>query len=143
MRVKEVIVESLLSALVQQDQSERQQYQTFVKTQAGGDWNKGAQMYARAKRRPANDIFGERARLNKFIQTKFDFATFTPEDWNNYWTLAQHCDFDRNFQKQALAAIEQNLGQDSEQYKYLYDRISCGLTGKQKFGTQDVCQLDK
>lgn len=143
MRIREVVKESLLSALVQKDQQERQQYQNFVKSKASGDWNKGATLYAQAKHRPANDIFGERARLNQFIQAQFDFSKFGPEDWDHYWTLAQHCDFDRNFQKKALQKIEQHLGTESEQYKYLYDRISCGLTGKQKFGTQDVCQLDR
>lgn len=142
MKVNEILSESVLSNLVQQDQSERQQYQTFVKTKAGGDWDKGAELYAQWKHRPADDIFGERARLTRFISTQFDFSKFSPEDWNNYWTLAQHCDFDRNFQKQALAVIAKSLGQNSEQYKYLHDRISCGLTGKQQFGTQDICQID-
>jgi predicted transcriptional regulator len=69
---------------------------------------------------------------------KFDFDKFTDEDWDNYWLLAQHCDDNRDFQKNALSIIKKYQGTDHSHYKYLYDRISMGLTGKQKYGTQNV-----
>ena len=100
-------------------------------------------MYAQLKKRPSNDIFGDTERLNQFIETKFDFTKFTNDDWDNYWLLAQHCDHNRNFQKQALATIAKYQGTDHSHYKYLYDRISCGTTGQQKYGTQDVCGKDR
>ena len=127
-----------LSSLVAQDQSERNEYKNFVKSQAGGDWTKGAKMYARFKKRPSNDIFGDATRLNQFMKMKFDFDKFTDEDWDNYWLLAQHCDDNRDFQKNALSIIKKYQGTDHSHYKYLYDRISMGLTGKQKYGTQNV-----
>ena len=94
-----------LQSWVNQDQAERNEYAQFVKSKAGDDWNKGAKMYAQLKKRPSNDIFGDTERLNQFIETKFDFTKFTNDDWDNYWLLAQHCDHNRNFQKQALAKI--------------------------------------
>jgi hypothetical protein len=127
-----------LSSMVNQDQSERNEYKNFVKSQAGGDWSKGAKMYAQLKKRPSNDIFGDASRLNQFMKMKFDFDKFTNEDWDNYWLLAQHCDDNRDFQKNALSIIKEYQGTDNSHYKYLYDRISMGLTGKQKYGTQNV-----
>ena len=142
MKAADFIVESALSSLVSQDQSERQEYQNFIKTKAGGDWDKGAQLYAQSKGRTPDDIFGEKQRLSQFMSTKFDFNTFIEKDWKNYWLLAQHCDFNRKFQKQALGIIQKYLGVDNDEYKYLYDRVSCGLNGTQKFGTQDHCNKD-
>jgi len=130
--------ESSLASMVSQDQAERNEYSQFVKSQAGGDWTQGAKMYAQLKKRPANDIFGDASRLNQFMKMTFDFDKFTDEDWDNYWLLAQHCDDNRNFQKQALATIKKYQGTEHSHYKYLYDRISVGLTGKQKYGTQNI-----
>lgn len=142
MLINEILVENLLATLVAQDQKERKNYQAFVQAKAGGDYTRGAKLYAQAKNRPANDVFGERSRLAQFINTKFDYSKFSKTDWENYWLLAQHCDFNRPFQQQALKLIQQYLGAESEEYQYLYDRISCGLTGTQKYGTQDGCSKD-
>jgi predicted transcriptional regulator len=127
-----------LSSIVNQDQAERNEYKNFVTSKANGDWNKGAEMYAQLKKRSSDDIFGDAERLNQFMKMKFDFNKFTDKDWDNYWLLAQHCDTNRNFQKQALAIIKKYQGEDNSHYKYLYDRISVGLTGKQKYGTQNI-----
>ena len=142
MRIKEILIENVLSSLVSIDQKERQEYQNFVKEKANGDWFKGALLYAKYKKRPQNDIFGERERLQNFTQMNFNFDDFSDEDWKNYWLLTQHCDFDRNFQQKALTLIQQYKGTDSTLYQYLYDRISCGLNGTQKYGTQQVCRKD-
>lgn len=131
-----------LASMEYQDQAERNKYRKFVKSKAGGDWTKGAQMYAQLKGRPGNDIFGDSERQARFIKMTFDFDKFTDKDWHNYWMMAQHCDNNRNFQRQALATIEKYLGQDHSHYHYLYDRISCGTTGTQKYGTQDGCNID-
>jgi hypothetical protein len=97
-------------------------------------------MYAQLKDRPDDDIFGDAARLNQFMTMRFDFDKFTNNDWNNYWLLAQHCDTDRNFQKKALAIIKKYQGTENSHYKYLYDRISMALNGKQKYGTQNITE---
>jgi hypothetical protein len=135
------LLESQLSSLVDADQRERNEYANFVKTKAAGDWEKGAKMYAELKNRSTDDIYGEIQRLKPFTQTKFNFESFTKEDWDDYFLLAQHCDFDRKFQQQALSIITKYEGQGSH-FKYLSDRISCGLSGTQKYGTQDICDKD-
>ena len=140
MRISEILLENILSSFVDTDQKERQEYQSFVKTKANGDYNLGAKLYAKMKNRPANDLFGEHQRLKQFTKMAFDFNSFSESDWKNYWLLAQHCDFDRKFQQKALNIIEKFLGQNSEEYKYLYDRISCSMNGSQKYGTQTVCE---
>lgn len=133
---------SFLNHLVQKDQQERQQYQQFVKTKMNGDYDEGAKVWAKKKNRSVDDIFGERQRQEKFMKVDFDFSQFTESDWEKYWLIAQHCDWNRGFQKKALQAIKQYLGNDNELYKYLYDRISCGVSGSQRYGTQDICNKD-
>lgn len=130
------------SSLVNQDQAERNEYSQFVKSQANGDWARGAKMYAQSKNRSNDDIFGEKERLQQFMKMKFDFDKFNDADWDDYWLLSQHCDSDREFQKHALATIKKYQGKDHKNYQYLYDRISCGLTGSQRYGTQNVCKID-
>ena len=142
MRINELLFESQLASLVAQDQKERSEYQRFVQTQTNGDWSKGAELYAKIKHRSPDDIFGEKERLIQFTKMSFDFSNFDESDWNNYWLLSQHCDFDKKFQQQALKNIQKYKGQNSNEYKYLYDRISCGLNGTQTFGTQTVCKKD-
>ena len=130
-----------LKRLTDLDQTERAEYSRFVKTQAGGDWDKGARLYAARKGRAEDDIFGERAKLQKFVATKFDFAAFGEDDWSRYWLLAQHCDFDRNFQKEALRVLAQ-FQPSSDNFKFLADRTSCAMSGTQKYGTQAICAKD-
>ena len=137
--VDDQLIEGVLSSLVVDDQRERQEYQQFVQTRAGGDWNKGAQMYAAAKKRHGDDLFGDAARLKTVMSAKLDFGSFAEQDWNDYWLLSQHADAYPQFQQQALANIEQHLGQDNDYYRYLADRISCAANGTQKYGTQDIC----
>lgn len=144
MRSNEFLYKSnnVLAKLAQQDQSERRRYQDFVKTKINNNWELGAKLYAKSHNRQSDDIFDDRKRLNQFLKMKFDFSTFSKEDWHNYWLLAQHLDWDRAFQKQALNNILKYLGKESEEYKYLYDRIQCGTSGTQTFGTQDICDKD-
>lgn len=131
--------DSQLAVLVAQDQKERNEYKNFVQTKANGDWDEGAKLYAKLKNRNPDDIFGEKERLIRFTKMNFDFKSFNDNDWDNYWLLAQHCDFDISYQQQALKTIKKYRGQESNHYKYLYDRISCSLNGTQKFGTQNIC----
>jgi hypothetical protein len=131
-----------LASMYARDQAERNEFEKLVHSKAGGDYTKGAQMYAQLKGRPRDSIFGDEERQNRFMKMKFDFDTFTDDDWNNYWMMAQHCDKNRDFQRQALAAIEKYQGQDHSHYHYLSDRISCGTTGTQKYGTQNGCNID-
>jgi len=133
------VAEGQFDSLIKSDQAERNAYKKFVADRAGGDWKKGAQLYAKLKNRPADDIFGDDARLQQFMRIKFDFANFTKQDWRDFWLLSQHADAYPGFQQQALDAIQKHLGQDNDYYRYLADRISCAATGQQKYGTQDIC----
>lgn len=147
---KQGVAEDLdqLSQMFTRDQAERNEFKTLVKTKAGGDYVKGGDMYAQLKNRPRNDIFGGLDNQDRFMKMKFDFDKFTNDDWDHYWMMALHSDQDRDFQRQALATIEKYEGQDprpdqeESHYQYLYDRISCGTTGTQKYGTQDICNID-
>lgn len=130
-----------LQRLADSDQAERSTYQQFVKSFAGGDWDRGARLFAASKGRAEDDIFCERTKLQNFIAIKFDFTTFSEQDWKNYWILAQHCDFDRNFQKEALSVLAK-FQRESDNFKYLSDRISCAEAGIQKYGTQTICVKD-
>ena len=130
--------EQSLSSMAGQDQAERNAYEAWVEAQPGATM--GAEMgakYAQLKNRSKYDLFGDAVRQDKFMKMKFDFDKFTDKDWKNYWTLAQHCDKNRDFQKNALSIIKKYQGTDHKNYKFLYDRISMGLTGKQKYGTQN------
>jgi len=132
-------VEGRFDSLIKSDQAERKAYKKFVAARAGGNWKLGAELYAKRNNRPANDIFGDDARLQEFMRIKFDFGSFTNQDWEGFWLLSQHADAYPGFQQQALRAIEKHLGQDNDHYRYLADRISCAKTGQQKYGTQDIC----
>jgi hypothetical protein len=131
-----------LRAFVSADQAERNEYKNFVSTKADGDYTLGAKLWAAKKKRPANDVFGDLARQKTFMKMKFIFNKFTKQDWNDYWIMSQHCDHSRQFQQHALDVIKQYLGVNHSHYKYLSDRISCGLYGTQKYGTQDGCDKD-
>ena len=148
MKITEILRENTLRAFAAQDQEERNEFRDFVHTQAGGDFEQGAKLWAAKKKRPANDIFGDLARQQQFMKMKFDFDKFTEQDWFDYWITAQHCDDFRQFQQQALSIIKRYLGPDyadsegNNYYKLLSDRISCGFTGTQTYGTQDMCDKD-
>ena len=148
MKITEILRENTLRAFAAQDQEERNEYGNFVRTQAGGDFEQGAKLWAAKKKRPADDIFGDLARQQQFMKMKFDFDKFTEQDWADYWIIAQHCDHSRQFQQQALSIIKRYLGTDHAYYKennyyeFLSDRISCGLTGTQTYGTQTMCNKD-
>jgi hypothetical protein len=133
----QLVIENNLEVWAKADQQERNAYQTFVNSKAGGDYKKGAQGYAQLKGRSADDVFGDDARIRSFMNTQFDFSKFTQKDWDNYWLLAQHSDKYIDFQKQALKNI-QMYDPDKSHYEYLFDRIQKALTGKQTYNTQNV-----
>lgn len=127
-----------MADLVKQDQKERKDYQTFIKQKAKGDWETGVKLWIAHKKRSADDVFGEKKRLAQFTKADLDFPSFDDDDWENYWLLCQHCDFNLAFQKKALQNIKKHLGTNNEHYKYLSDRISMATSGRQKYGTQDM-----
>jgi hypothetical protein len=127
-----------IQSVVKRDQNERHEYSEFARR--FDDWEQAASAYAAQKGRPRDDVFGERAEQERFINRakKFQFENFSRQDWNDFWLISQHCDWNIPFQKWALQQIEQNLGQDNTEYRYLYDRISKATNGTQRYGTQNV-----
>ena len=132
-----------LSDLVFRDQNIRHQFQFFMEEYKNQD--EGLREWIKNNNTSRDDVFNERAYLLEFIKyTKlFHYSEFDECDWNNFWLLSQHCDFDRLFQQQAIKIIQQYQGIEHQHYKYLHDRISCGLYGIQKYNTQDICELDQ
>jgi len=127
-----------LRSLVQTDQDTRNEWKKRMDESGGWSEDLAAQ-YADEKGTSPDDLFGERQRLEKFTQYKFNFDTFSKDDWNNYWLLAQHCDFNLDFQKSALKNIERYLGRNSKEFQYLTDRILCAQNKPQIYGTQNTC----
>lgn len=61
----------------------------------------------------------------------------------NAWLLVQHADDDPIFQLRVLKLMEPLVATkevDGENYALLYDRVMLPLTGKQRYGSQFVCQ---
>lgn len=59
----------------------------------------------------------------------------------NFWLIAQHCDFDVNFQKKVLKVMKKELNKNnvnSRNYAYLYDRVKKNENKSQLYGTQMV-----
>ena len=132
-----------LASLAQDDQRERSAYAAFVRNQMDGNWDAASRAWATQKGRSPQDIFGDHDRLQRFMTMTFEFSMFKPVDWEHYWILAQHADRYRAFQKQALEILRRHLGTTHEHYRYLADRISCGESGTQQYGTQHVCRRDR
>jgi len=92
-----------------------------------------------------DDLFNDQQRQKEF-KTLFsslseeDFNNFADQDWKNLWLVAQHADNDRELQRRVGYILKKHKRQ--EEYKYIADRISCGESGEQKYGTQDICEKD-
>ena len=130
----------ILSQMAKEDQLERNEYNNLVHNEFYGDYEKGGDEYSKIKNRDRDDIFGDRDRLSNFIKMNFDFDSFNRKDWDNYWILSQHSDQFPEFQEEALKIIKKYLGDEDDNFKYLYDRISCKKNGRQKYGTQYICE---
>ncbi|WP_375243172.1 DUF6624 domain-containing protein [Sphingomonas parapaucimobilis] len=62
------------------------------------------------------------------------------------WLLVQHADADPAFQLTVLRAMEPlltNGDMSKTDYAYLYDRVMLKITGKQRYGTQAMCDNGK
>ena len=89
MKITEIIMENTLRAFAALDQAERNEFEEFLKSQAGRDNTQSAKLWAAKKKRPANDIFGDLARQRQFMKMKFDFDKFTEQDWYDYWKIGR------------------------------------------------------
>ena len=86
-----------------------------------------------------DDMFGDKSRHAQILSlpNRLDWGKMTEDDWHNLALLTQHMDSEPGFQAQMLKIFRKWRGEESSQYQYLADRISCRETGTQQFGTQD------
>ena len=86
-----------------------------------------------------DDMFGDKSRKEQILSLpdRLDWGSLTEDDWHNLAVLSQHMDGAPDFQVRMLKIFRQWRGEESSQYQYLADRISCRETGTQRFGTQD------
>ena len=131
----------LLKQVVTTDQSARKEYSAHMQKH-GGDWKAARKSWIAQKKTSPGDIFGDRAGHKKIKKAEphFDHSKFSGKDWHHYWLHAQHSDQDPAYQRHALGVIKKHLGSEHAHYKYLHDRISCSTKGKQRYGTQDICE---
>jgi hypothetical protein len=134
-----------LKRLSDSDQELRNKWGTKLK-KAGG-WSKElAAEFAKEHNTTTNDLFNDYERQREFESlfnslSEEDLTKFSDEDWNSLWLLAQHADHNRDLQITVRDVLKAN-GRE-EEYKYIADRISCGKSGSQKYGTQDICEKDE
>jgi hypothetical protein len=137
-----------LVTLVQGDQRLRQEWQKTVNAEGGfaalgadkDRWDAVRSEFMRAHGTTDDDMFGDKSRAEQILSLpdRLDWGSLTADDWHNLALLTQHMDGAPTFQKRMLTIFLKWRGEDSSQYQYLHDRISCRETGTQRFGTQDA-----
>jgi len=126
-------LEKELSTLVSSDQSGRNKYKEYLKKYT--NWQDAAASYASDTGADKNDLFGDAGRISKaqsLIKKHLDVILSNKDILNNAWLLVQHMDNDVKFQTWFLSKLPKN----SENYRYLYDRVMVNLERKQKYNTQ-------
>jgi hypothetical protein len=84
-----LIDSAYIQSVVKRDQDERHEYSEFARR--FDDWEQAASAYATQKGRPNDDVFGERAEQEKFIDKakRFQFDKFSRQDWNDFWLMGR------------------------------------------------------
>ena len=119
------------------DQAPRNQYMQLIQ-QLNGDWQAAQQKWI-AQGNDPNDMFGDistgrGANAKTFIQQNIETIKQSPEATKAAWLLVQHMDYDVQFQQWFL----QHLNPETEDYKYLSDRVNVNTGQPQQYGTQNV-----
>ncbi len=133
-----------LKSLRDSDQELRNKWAAKM-NKAGGYSKELASEFAGEYGTTTDDLFNDQQRQKEF-KTLFsslseeDFNNFADQDWKNLWLVAQHADNDRELQRRVGYILKKHKRQ--EEYKYIADRISCGESGEQKYGTQDICEKE-
>ena len=133
-----------LKHLGDSDQALRNKWAVKMK-KAGGFSKELAAEFAKEHGTTTDDLFKDAERQKEFESlfnslSEENFNNFTDDDWNNLWLLAQHADANRGIQREVRDILKRYNRQ--EEYKYIADRVSCGESGEQKYGTQDICERD-
>ena len=144
-------VEVQLSKLRAIDQKERNELSKYYKQVGKGKKFKTAEdalrQYRLDKKIPPSQknvftiLTPQLKKVVSYIDQKKLWSKISDQAWDDLWLVTQHSDDDRAFQKEVLAKIKQFPHEKQKtHYQYLSDRISCAETGKQKYGTQDICE---
>jgi hypothetical protein len=120
-----------------EDQAARSKYAVLLNQY--DNWEQARDEWIATTKCDPDDLFGDKRRCQ---MVKRILHEENSQSWSDLWLLTQHFDFDRKFQQKVLNSIEGGLGKDSDEYRYLADRISCGLSGSQLYGTQEICGMD-
>lgn len=126
-------IKSQLADLYQADQAERTAYQAYLKKYP--DWQQAAAAWVKDKKRSPDDVFDDKARLTKakaLIQQNAQSIVSDSSLTKMAWLLVQHMDYDVAFQKEFLKYLKP----ETEEYKYLTDRVASNMGQKQVYGTQ-------
>ena len=130
-----------LETIAKQDQAERNEYRKNYLEPLG--YEAGIKKWLQDKNRQPDDVFDDKKNhasiktiLSEIIQKNKPLA---PTQLRNAFLVTQHLDANRPAQ-QAFLGFLQKHHPESESFKYLHDRLSCASTGKQTFGTQDICK---
>jgi len=134
-RIYNKLKESILDNLYREDQKERNRYKKYlIKYQ---DYKIASAKYANDFSRRTDDIFNDTDRLEiakDYIKKNINDIVNSDNLKRKSWLLVQHMDNDTDFQEWFIKFLSEN----SEEYKYLYDRIQINLGKSQKYYTQDV-----
>lgn len=136
-----------LEALLQGDQHLRQEWGKTI-DRAGGfqaaladkeEWEHLRADFVRTHGTSLDDMFGDASREEQILSlpNRIKWQNLSEDDWHNLAIITQHMDKAPEFQRRMLKIFLQYRGEESSQYQYLADRISCRETGTQRFGTQD------
>ena len=134
-----------LKHLRNSDQELRNKWAAKIE-KAGSPSKELAAEFAKEHGTTTDDLFKDAERQKEFESlfnsfSEEDFDNLSDEDWKNLWLVAQHADHNRKLQGRVRDVLK--TYNREEEYKYIADRISCGESGGQEYGTQDICRLDE
>jgi len=118
-----------------------------AKMDKGGGYSKElAAEFAEEHGTTTDDLFKDAPNQKEFESlfsslSEEDFNNLTDKDWKNLWLVAQHADHNKELQRRVRDILK--TYNREEEYKYIADRISCGESGEQEYGTQNICEKDK
>jgi len=136
--IESQFIESDLNSLENfyvQDQTERQQYQTYLKKFP--KWQEAAAQWAKDKNRNLNDLFNDAPRLKqakKIITKNIEQIKSNQKMIKISWLLIQHMDEDVIFQQWFL----NHLKKGTTEYEYLTDRVAVNNGLPQQYNTQNT-----
>lgn len=130
-----------LNDLVLDDQSSRTKYAKLIDDH-NGDWRVAKKKWIESGKGVKDDVFadissGRQERAKMLIRDNIDLIKSRSSAIQNAWLLVQHMDNDVEFQSWFLNYLEP----ESQEYKFLTDRVAINKGRRQKYNTQNVDKL--